>query len=35
MNTKSKSVLGIILKSIVVVATALASVFGFTSCTGR
>ena len=35
MSAKSKSVWGIILKSIVAVATALAGVFGLSSCIGR
>lgn len=35
MSTKSKSVWGIVLKTIVAVATALAGVFGFSSCIGR
>lgn len=35
MGAKSKSVWGIILKSIVAVATALAGVFGLSSCIGR
>ena len=35
MSAKSKSVWGIILKSIVEVATALAGVFGLSSCIGR
>ena len=32
MSTKSKSVWGIVLKVIIIVATALAGVFGITSC---
>lgn len=35
MSAKSKSVWGIILKSIVAVVTALAGVFGLSSCIGR
>ena len=35
MSTKSKSVWDIVLKTIVAVATALAGVFGFSSCIGR
>ena len=35
MSAKSKSVWGIILKSIVAVATALAGVFGLSSCIRR
>ena len=34
-DKKSKSVWGIVLKTIVAVATALAGVFGFSSFTGR
>ena len=35
MATKSKSVWGIVLKSIIAVANTLAGVFGLTSCMGR
>lgn len=35
MSTKSKSVWGIVLKTIVAVATAIAGVFGLSSCIGR
>ena len=34
MNTKSKSVWGIVLKVIIAVATAVAGVFGISSCVG-
>lgn len=34
MNQNKKSVWGIVLKSIIAVATALAGVFGITSCIG-
>ena len=34
-NSKKSSVWGIVLKAIVSVATALAGVFGITSCMGR
>lgn len=35
MSTKSKSVWGVVLKALVAVATALAGVFGLSSCIGR
>ncbi len=34
MSTKSKSVWGIVLKVIIAVATAVAGVFGISSCVG-
>lgn len=35
MEKKSKSVWGLVLKVVITVATALAGVFGISSCTGR